>query len=112
MTTRMLLAALCLTLAACASRGVTTLSAISAVEPNMSRQQVISLLGQPGRRDLNGPYEALLYCRTGWVSDEYIAIILHDGVVTGTQRYNDGVAWGSCAGWFPGVDWSPPTEER
>lgn len=100
-------------LSACSTAGVIQRSAFMQLQPGMSREQVISLLGEPGNRTFRERAEAIQYCRTGISTDEYFTVWLVDGVVRSVSTQNAYVAEGSCGGRYPTMDWSSaPTEVR
>ncbi len=93
---------------ACASQGVPDRANFMSVNPGMSREEVVSLLGQPGDRTFRGRGEALQYCRPG-IFDEYTTIWLVDGRVASLTRMEADTGIGSCFS-YPAIDWgqAPP----
>lgn len=99
-----------LLVAGCAATGVASKGAVMDIESGMARQDVTARLGPPGNRTFRGDVEALQYCRTGLMTDEYWTVWLLRGRVAALSSTNAAIAQGSCAGRFPPMDWAnaPP----
>jgi len=93
----------CLTaLISCGTIGLTTKQNL--ISPGQSGDEVINILGTPGNKQFQGKDEAWQYCHTGFSSDLYVIVWLHDGKVTGMKTYN-GYVSGPCAKGFRSIDW-------
>jgi hypothetical protein len=90
-------------LSACATQPLTKKTLL--IEPGMSKDDVLSVMGSPGNRQFKGNKEAWQYCQTGWSADEYILIWLVDGTVAQTQTYANTEHGGLCTSFFRTVDW-------
>jgi hypothetical protein len=90
-------------LAACASS--TTDEAVSKLEPGMSKQKVLGLLGQPADRSFRGVDEALQYQHiAGFGQCKYTTIWLSEGKLVGVTTRRGGSVAGCGLGSQP-VDW-------
>ena len=95
------LASTILFLSSCAN--VTTQSVD--LEPGMSKAELTSILGKPGKKQISGIAEAWQYCNTGFAADNYIIVWLVNDEVVETQDYLNTVGVGACSSFFKSVDW-------
>ena len=103
-----LLIAMCLT--SCAAGGVIDRS--MAISPGMNRAQVVEVLGAPQNRSFKQNAEALQYCTTGSVSDQYVNVWLVDGKVIALTNYTDSTGF-LCRDDMREIDWGQaPIEIR
>lgn len=103
----------CAMLCACSTAGVVNRAAFMQMQPGMTRDAVIATMGEPGNRTFRDESEALQYCRTGMMTDEYFTVWLVRGVVRAVSTENAYIAEGSCGGRYPTMDWSKaPSEVR
>jgi hypothetical protein len=79
------------------------------IEPGMTQNQVLSVMGTPGNRQFEGSNEAWQWCRTGWemTGDSYIVVWFYRGYVTGMNSYKN-FQYGSCSAFYRTINW----EER
>jgi len=87
---------------ACASNGV--ISKSMAIQPGMSRADVVEVLGAPQNRSFKEDAEALQYCTTGAMSDQYVNVWLVDGEVIALTNYTDETGF-LCSGDMREIDW-------
>lgn len=100
-------------IASCSTAGVIGRQDFLALEPGMTKAEVISRLGEPGNRTFRDSVEALHYCRTGLATDEYFTVWLSSGFVRAVSTENAVIAYGSCGGRYPDTDWArAPAEVR
>lgn len=100
----------CVFLAACAGYevGVDDLrSKAMLLEPGMSKQQVLGLLGAPAQRSFKGTAEAMTFCgMSPFVGSQFYTVWMSNGAVVGVtdylDRYND---MGNCANFAAPIDW-------
>ncbi len=57
------------------------------LEPGMTKKEVMSILGAPTKSDFDRNVEEWHYCKTGLMSDEYLALFFHDGVLVTKTNY-------------------------
>ena len=102
-----------LILSGCATAGRVPGGRFLQVQPGMSREAVIALLGEPGSRSFQRSSEALVYCkRPPLIGDaiEYSIIWLRSAtVVAMTTDRRKFVISGTCDS-YPPVDWSREPE--
>jgi len=95
---------LTVTFVACASS--TTDDAVSKLEPGMSKDKVIALLGKPGDRTFRGTDEALSYAKiAGFGQCKYTTVWLKDRKLVGVTTRRGGSVAGCGLGSEP-VDWN------
>ena len=84
-----------------------------AIVPGTTRAEVLKIMGYPKDRSFNGRRdEALQYCRTGFLVDEFLTIWLRDGEVDGLTTYT-GTSGGLCGGGLRSIDWGQaPYDQR
>ncbi len=75
---------------------------IALLNPGMSKQEVIQVMGTPARTEFSGSREAWHFCRTGSGSDEFAVVAFSDGKVTAAKNYtvtlaDTGGATGDCS---------------
>jgi len=68
-----------------------------------SKEKVIKIMGAPDNRQFAGNQEALQWCETGGMQDDFVAIFFQNSIVTSIQTYNNS-GFGSCTGFFKRVD--------
>ena len=87
---------------ACASTG----KAVAQLEPGMSKQRVLAILGKPADRSFRGTDEALQYQEiAGFGQCKYTTVWLRDGKLVGISTRRGGSVAGCGLGSEP-VDWS------
>jgi len=75
------------------------------VEPGMSKEQVLNLMGSPGDRQFQNASEAWQYCSTGVTgNDKHYIIWFEDGYVSGLTSYSEGSTM-QCSESFKPIDW-------
>lgn len=89
-------------LTACASNGVITKS--MDIQPGMNRADVVQILGAPQNRSFKENAEALQYCTTGAISDQYVNVWLVDDEVIALTNYTDESGF-LCSGDMREIDW-------
>ena len=82
---------------------------ISLLEPGMSQDKVIEIMGAPAKVEFSGDNKALHYCSTGYRSDEYAVVVLTSGKVVAAKNYtvtlrDTGGATGDCSRFVKSVD--------
>lgn len=87
---------------ACATNGVIQKS--MDIQPGMSRADVVNVLGAPQNRSFKENAEALQYCTTGAMSDQYVNVWLVDGEVIALTNYTDESGF-LCSGDMREIDW-------
>lgn len=92
-----------LSLTSCATRGGVIEKSL-AIDPGMTRADVVEILGAPKIRSFKENAEALQYCTTGAFSDQYVTVWLVDSEVIALTNYTDVSDW-LCAGELREVDW-------
>jgi len=91
------------TLAACASSPID--DAVSKLEPGMSKDKVLVLLGQPADRSFRGVDEALQYQEIAGLGQcKYTTVWLSEGKLVGVTTRRGGSVLGCGLGSQP-VDW-------
>jgi len=86
----------------CASTG----KAVAQLEPGMSKQRVLAILGQPADRSFRDKDEALQYQEiAGFGQCKYTTVWLRDGRLVGVSTRRGGSVAGCGLGSQP-VDWS------
>ncbi len=111
MGSMLLLSAAFVMVSSCSTTGIVSQEAMFQINPGMSREQVVSLLGVPGSRSFRDDGEALTYCRTGFLIDSYTTVWLVRGrVVSLTTSDEPDRTPGLCTARFPAIDWGqvPP----
>jgi hypothetical protein len=79
------------------------------IEYGMSKQAVISILGEPGMRDFNGSLEALQWCNTSGKTHYFVRVWLDSGKVYGVDSYRESAyLYDYCTECFHGINWSTP----
>lgn len=81
---KVLLILLVVVLASCGSM---KLRQSYALEPGMSKKEVLSIMGEPAKSDFDRNIEEWHYCSTGFDSDEYIALYFLDGKLLTKTNY-------------------------
>lgn len=84
-----------------ASCGSTKMGMSYKLEPGMTKQEVLAIMGEPVKSDFDRNVEEWHYCRTQIDSEEYLALYFVDGVLLAKTNYtvreeNRG-SLGSCA---------------
>lgn len=92
---------ICLTVGGCAS----VRTRMSRISPGMTKDEVIKIMGAPGDRQFQGNLEALQWCSTGALSDDFVLVWLNDGHVTGMNSYNNHMDGFSCSGFYKTIRW-------
>lgn len=82
---------------------------ISLLEPGMSQDGVLEIMGAPAKIEFSGDNKALHYCSTGYGSDEFAVVILMSGKVVAATNYtvtlsDTGGATGDCSRFVKSVD--------
>lgn len=82
---------------------------ISLLNPGMTQERVVEIMGTPAKVEFSGENKALHYCSTGYGSDEYAVVILTSGKVVAAKNYNvtlrdTGGATGDCSRFVKSVD--------
>jgi hypothetical protein len=101
------------TLAACASTSPID-DAVSKLEPGMSKDKVLVLMGQPADRSFRGADEALQYQEIAGVGQcKYTTVWLSEGKLLGVTTRRGGSVLGCGLGSQP-VDWQqmPPPQHK
>ncbi len=67
----------------------------------MTKQEVESIMGAPIKSDFSKGVEEWHYCRTGQMSDEFLALYFHEGELVAKKNYTVTAAdthgvYGSC----------------
>src|SRR5262249_52741761 len=80
----------------------------TAIEPGMSKQQVMKMLGPPADKQFRGADEAWQYCELGAFVGDFLIVWYHDSSVTGLTTYKDSSPSFDCTGQLRTIHW----EER
>lgn len=80
------------------------MESVRSVQPDMNQAQVLSLLGAPGQRHVQGTQEAWEYCFNGWMVDDYVLIWFDQGSVVGTEMDGD-AELGHCSPFLEAFSW-------
>ena len=73
-----------------------------------TKQQVLSLFGEPGDRQFKEDDEVWQYCKTdlvGFSGDKYVMIWFYRDKVIGVSTYNNNAEFGLCSSFFKTVNW-------
>lgn len=87
------------------------------LNPGMSKDEVVAILGRPIQDDFNRNVEEWHYCKTGFNSDQYLALFFYEGKLLAKKNYsvtlNDarGVT-GSCENFIKRGSYREPDEVR
>lgn len=87
---------------ACASIDINDTSFI---KNGMSKEEVLTVFGDPQNRQFKEKNEAWQYCNTGFITDKYVLIWLYDDVVTGMNTYSNSTEQGFCSSFFKEIEW-------
>jgi len=74
------------------------------VEPGMTKDDVVKIMGYPGNKQFKGVSEAWQYCSTGIGSDRYYVVWFTNSSVTGMTTYS-GYESGMCDKFYRTVNW-------
>jgi hypothetical protein len=77
------------------------------IDPGMTKEQVLKLMGMPGNRQFKEDNEAWQWCQTdywGTQGDSYIIIWFYKGYVTGMNSYKN-LKHGDCTAFFQTLNW-------
>lgn len=74
------------------------------INPGQSKDNVLSIMGNPESRQFHKKQEAWQYCSTGFVSDDYIIVWFENNIVTGLNSYKKYYN-GACSSFFKSVNW-------
>jgi uncharacterized protein YceK len=83
---------------------VSVRSRMTSVNPGMSKDDVIAVMGQPGDRQFKDNLEAMQWCSTGGMADDYVVVWFQNGKVTGMNSYGNSSA-GLCSNYYRQVRW-------
>lgn len=57
------------------------------IQPGMSKEEILKIMGQPALKEIYGESEEFHYCTTGHLVDEYIAVTTQNGKVVNMTYY-------------------------
>jgi hypothetical protein len=80
---KILILILALTIVSCGAN----LKASYKLSPNMTKEEVEKIMGQPTKSDFKDNVEEWHYCRTGLGSDEFLALFFHNGKLIEKLNY-------------------------
>ncbi len=69
------------------------------------KETVVAALGPPDDRQFHGDLEAMQWCETGQMGDDYLLVWFNKGQVTGTNTYSRNDFIGSCTTGIKQVRW-------
>jgi len=81
----------------------------------MTKQEVENIMGPPIKSDFEKNVEEWFYCRTGFNSDQHLALFFHKGLLVSKKNYNVSIAdthgvSGSCENFIKQGDYRVPNE--
>lgn len=76
-----------LTVVVLASCGSAKMGSSYKLEPGMTKQEVLAIMGEPAKSDFDRNVEEWHYCSTGIDSDEFIALYFVDGKLLTKTNY-------------------------
>lgn len=80
-------------------------SSVKKLNPGMTKEEVIKIMGEPGDRQFSGNKEVLQWCNTGMSGDAYIMAHFRDGKLGTVQRYSQTLE-GNCTDFFNQVNFN------
>ena len=87
------------------------------LNPGMTKQEVQSVLGFPAKSEFSDNVEVWHYCKTGYQTDEFVAVMFQDGKLRTSKNYTVSIAenggiYGDCTKFIRQVDFRPADEVR
>lgn len=101
---RYLLQVLCLIIVVGCASSNPALRQLASIENGMAKADLIQLAGPPQDRQMQGDYEALQWCESGFVQSNYKLVWLYKNKVAGMNTYQVGGA-AACEDRFKTVRW-------
>ncbi len=88
------------------------------ISPGMTKQEVLEVMGgQPVKSEFSGAVEEWHYCKTGYGSDEFIAVFFSEGITVAMRPYTVTLkdakgATGSCEKFIKMGSYREPSEVK